>query len=427
MGRGAFVSGTARARRGILAVVSVAALGAAMTLAMPRAGAAAGIWSIPDLIDGGHSLTSVSCVSSSFCVAVDNNGDSFVYNGISWSGGVIDLGGSLSSVSCVSSSFCVAVDWGGDALIYNGTSWSSSVIDAGGAVSSVSCVSRSFCIAVDQNNSAALLYNGISWFSIVIDPGHVLNSVSCVSTSFCVAVDGRGAAVVYNGINLSVSVIDTHLHTNSVSCASRSFCVAVDGSGNGIVDDGTGWSSSDIDTSNALSSVSCPTSSFCAAVDGVGNVLTYTGPAGTGPPGPGPGAYRLGGFQSPREGSAWRLGTVIKVSTTVTEADGMPIPATLAADISSNCDLTVAGTGLITLPRRCLRYNATTGRFTAHLPTRARRRSAHTGTEILTLNLTYPVQATAWDRIALIPAARSHHHKSRHRHRHRHRHTMHHG
>ena len=53
----------------------------------------------------------MSCPSASFCVAVDDDGNAFTYNGSSWSTpSRIDTIGDLTSVSCPSSSFCVAVD-----------------------------------------------------------------------------------------------------------------------------------------------------------------------------------------------------------------------------------------------------------------------------------------------------------------------------
>ena len=84
-----------------------------------QAGSAGPSWSQPALIDAnGGGLTSVSCPSSSFCVAV-GGGDALTWNGTSWSQPVpIDPNGyGHTSVSCPSSSFCVAVDSNGNAVI----------------------------------------------------------------------------------------------------------------------------------------------------------------------------------------------------------------------------------------------------------------------------------------------------------------------
>ncbi len=75
-------------------------------------------WSVPRSIDPNGNFASVSCPSSSFCVAVDSSGDVSTYNGVSWSSPkVIDPSGVLVSVSCPTVRFCVAVDYAGKVVI----------------------------------------------------------------------------------------------------------------------------------------------------------------------------------------------------------------------------------------------------------------------------------------------------------------------
>src|SRR5690242_14246237 len=103
----------------------------------PLRGAAAAGWGPPTHIDSTSpiALNSVSCPSSSFCVAVDLRGDAVTYNGTSWTPPAVIEGEKqnpdgtfqshrLTSVSCPSTSFCMAVDENGNAVSYNGTSWS---------------------------------------------------------------------------------------------------------------------------------------------------------------------------------------------------------------------------------------------------------------------------------------------------------------
>jgi len=49
---------------------------------------------------------------------MDVEGDALTWDGSMWSARSIEPGFSLDSVSCTSSSFCVAVDDGGNALTY---------------------------------------------------------------------------------------------------------------------------------------------------------------------------------------------------------------------------------------------------------------------------------------------------------------------
>ena len=71
-----------------------------------------GTWTSPIGIDSGTQLNGVSCPTSSFCVAVDNNGQGFTYTGsaTNWARTTIDPNqDELNSVSCPSTTFCVAV------------------------------------------------------------------------------------------------------------------------------------------------------------------------------------------------------------------------------------------------------------------------------------------------------------------------------
>ena len=278
-------------------------------------------WSAAATIDGDNTIDAVSCPNSSFCVAVDNDGNSLTYNGTSWSAATsIDSTRKIDAVSCPSKSSCAAVDTKGNAVTYGTTSWSpASSIDGDNTLDSVSCASSSFCVVVD-NAGNALIYNGTSWSAATsIDGTKVLESVSCASSSFCMAVDNKGDAIIYNGTSWSkVSSIDStrklvaascptatllcgrgcsgqrpHLQRHllvqglldretdtlvALSCASSSFCVATDNAGHAITYNGTSWSAAaTIDGDDTIDAVSCPNSSFCVAVDNDGNSLTYNG------------------------------------------------------------------------------------------------------------------------------------------------------
>jgi hypothetical protein len=73
-------------------------------------------------------MASVSCLSPSFCAAVDNGGNAFTFNGSTWAAPVtIDSKAAksvnepvlifLMSVSCQSAGFCVAGDSTGNAFV----------------------------------------------------------------------------------------------------------------------------------------------------------------------------------------------------------------------------------------------------------------------------------------------------------------------
>jgi hypothetical protein len=275
------------------------------------AGAAPSLsWSSPAQIDG-QALSSVSCPSSSLCVAVDDAGDAVVSTdpGIagraSWSQPFpIDPGKKLSSVSCPSSSLCVAVDDAGDAWVDTepgraGTIWQELGIDATHSLTGVSCASDSLCVAVDDEGRALVATvptgGASAWRSRLVDPslGPVSVSVSCTPTGLCVAVDAAGNSLASanatadvgggpgSGATWSSTPIDTLRAPTSlsVSCAATGLCVAVDAAGYVLGSDdpaaaAPAWHEEvSVDPGTPLTSVACVSTGFCAAVDGSGRVL----------------------------------------------------------------------------------------------------------------------------------------------------------
>ena len=219
-------------------------------------------------------LQGVSCVTSSFCMAAGDadNGTADQtlmeqWNGATWS--VVPSPNtsptslnSLSGMSCVTSSFCVAV---GEAEVgsadqtlveqWNGASWSivaspSTSPTQANSLQAVSCVSASFCMAAGYANDGtadqALIeqWNGATWSILpTADSSPSLSNyfdgVTCASTTFCEAVGSSSNGSVYmtridqwNGTAWSTVATPnyptaTYNSLNGVSCAGASFCVAV--------------------------------------------------------------------------------------------------------------------------------------------------------------------------------------------------------
>jgi hypothetical protein len=174
----------------------------------------------------GYAFNLVSCSSASFCMAL-GAGYAVTYNGSLWSVPFNISDTAVTSLSCPSSSFCIAVASGGNALTYNGSSWSApSDIDGATNLYSVSCASANFCASVDQAG-AALTYNGSLWSSpTALYSEFQVFGVSCPSASFCMtagyAVDQyNGASWLRNNINPAPD------HLFAVSCPSATFCAVV--------------------------------------------------------------------------------------------------------------------------------------------------------------------------------------------------------
>jgi hypothetical protein len=252
-------------------------------------------------------LNAVSCASASSCeaagedqvVVTANDPMAFAeaWNGSSWAlqhaaapPGATD--NYLTSVSCPSASFCMAVgnrqdSAGGEANlaeIWNGTSWVlSATPDLAGQsgttaysqLSSVSCVSASFCEAVGTgpNGPDAALWNGKSW-TLQSRPGEDVEpeELSCTTVDFCMASVGYGDIDIWNGSSWSAGTSVTGFsYVGSVSCLSASFCEVV-GEGptgeNAAAWNGTSWTAQATPgpASNSPNSVSCTSASSCEAV-----------------------------------------------------------------------------------------------------------------------------------------------------------------
>jgi len=179
-------------------------------------------------------LESVSCSSSTFCLAV--GGDEVRgtevplterFNGHSWSvvsnstlypgTPTTSMTMSLSSVSCVSASFCMAVGTvirgsSQNGFLYstvqgqfNGSVWTRSPDSYNGQLTSVSCVSKTSCIAGGQGPPGSVVasfadFNGKSWGGLLnystpfgkLGPSGASGSASAITGVSCVKGLFRG-------------------------------------------------------------------------------------------------------------------------------------------------------------------------------------------------------------------------------------------
>jgi hypothetical protein len=223
----------------------------------------------------------------------------------------------LHSISCTSSTFCVAVggfepDNGILIEQWNGTSWSqvSDPVSVQAGLTSVSCVGPSFCVAVGMQfgttGALALVWNGSTWseaMSGISNPSNAtavgLGAVSCVSDTSCETLGSYFAqpgnvttvfAYQWNGSSWQAESTPTPTATGTlpetniegIDCVSSTWCIAVgvaSGNANSItvgtpiseIWNGSAWSSQatpapSSGTGSTLSSVSCAGAGFCQAV-----------------------------------------------------------------------------------------------------------------------------------------------------------------
>lgn len=323
-GCGAFLGGMLMLGRARLWLVCAATLVAVVALAPTQASASL-VWSrsAAPLPRQRSDLSSVSCASSSLCVALSIWGDVIVSarpfsDAPSWSVRAVKPTSPaisiFNAISCVPGSLCVAVDGSSGDLVASADptggagSWTLTNLDSQVGnifgLTGVSCASLTFCVATEVSGSdpaAGVDYAFIStnptggaasWTrTLMTATGGAVVGVSCPSVSFCAAVDARGDVLTSTdpardpGPWTATNVDHNNFGLLSISCSSARWCAAVDNFGDVVTStDPTGgavaWHSAKI-SNDRLGSVSCASSSLCVAADyWKGEVAVSTHPTG---------------------------------------------------------------------------------------------------------------------------------------------------
>jgi hypothetical protein len=295
--------------------VAVDQNGDVLTSTNPTGGA--GAWAVTK-IDTHFAayLVGVSCVpGQALCVAIDPFGNAFSSNDPSGGAGAWSKSGTddfLSSISCPSTSLCVAEggDGSGKGDIVTTTdpggaspSWAlPQEVATRGFTGNISCSSSSLCVAAaspDSGSTGNLLVSTnptggpTAWTATSLP--NPLGAVTCASDSLCLAMDYNGA--IWSSTNPTGGASAWSSTANDLTdpyegpvvyddlaCASTSMCLALTGGAAASATAPTGgtsaWTDELIDDTDSLTAASCPSSSFCASVDSLGNVATSTNPAG---------------------------------------------------------------------------------------------------------------------------------------------------
>jgi hypothetical protein len=295
---GAFIySGTWSSRQSVEtsnAFVSVSCGGSSLCAAIDAAGNAyiynGTSWSAPTS-GGGAGITSISCANQSTlsCVAVNGAGDAITLTSSGWgSASLIDSSGLLTSISCITSTYCYAVDQYGNFVFEENSGWSAPTQIASTTLSAISCVAvlGIICFTVAQNGasyvSGQMLGSSFGpWQSLKLeDSSNSLTSVSCPSNSMCFAGDSNGNILSWNSNSWSSPQSLFTSAISGLSCASTSFCMAVSTSGDYSIYNGSSWSTpSSFDSSGNVTSLSCSIDASvnsCLSGDAYGNLYGYT-------------------------------------------------------------------------------------------------------------------------------------------------------
>jgi len=188
----------------------------------------------------------VSCPTITFCAAVGASGTSgapntvATFNGDTWSSQLASGAGGLKDrfldVSCATPEFCVAVNLDGKTLVWDSQAWSN--VPGGGpqGMISVSCPSTTVCLAI-TNSGAYAVFDGRSWSASADIPNFATAfaySVSCASTVRCTALGLGGMAVSWQQGRWSAPVRvfpGTFSATVALSCVAPDICTAINSKG----------------------------------------------------------------------------------------------------------------------------------------------------------------------------------------------------
>jgi hypothetical protein len=191
-----------------LASLSLLLVGAVAAPAGATASSPEMTWTTPTTIDHLGALGSVSCVSTSWCMAADTGGNILHFNGLTWSPPQHVLNAPIDAVSCASAKFCAATTDDGHISYYRGTSWSAAAnVNSGERVIGLSCPLATFCMGVD-GDGAALHFNGTTWSGAVEVGMAGMQTVSCPSAKFCVAGDWDGGVWTWWRLDLQRRAVE---------------------------------------------------------------------------------------------------------------------------------------------------------------------------------------------------------------------------
>ncbi len=293
-----------RAAAGLLAVLAFMIAGLASTPAQADFD-----YSAPQGVGTFLSLNQGSCLTTSFCVVPNYQGNVFTSTNptggsSTWTGKNIDGASRINDVSCPTTSLCVAVDESGNVITStnanagapagSSATWTVTAIDAGFDVADVSCPTATLCVAVDGSGRVITSTNPAggsgAWTNkFTVGAGGAFYRIDCPSTTLCVAVDGAGEVATSTNPTAGpgawgVMDIDGTTALFSVDC-NAFLCVAGDQDGQVLASNNptvTGtWHATDLDsntTTNSLFGVSCPSSTLCVAGDNDGKIWTTKAP-----------------------------------------------------------------------------------------------------------------------------------------------------
>lgn len=202
-----------------------------------------GTFDPPAPIPGPGGLGGVSCVDNNFCAAISGAGSSYWdpraflrYDGNGFSvDSTVDA--ALSSLSCTSPTFCIAVAETGQSFRFDGDKWTkiAPIRDSGDrSTVTVKCFRQHECAAIDKQH--IYRFDGTAWVRDAL-PNDLKygNSLSCAIDGRCVIGGEHGQVVSWTkGSWSKVTNLPNSGTTVFVACTPDGNCIAVDSAGHTV-------------------------------------------------------------------------------------------------------------------------------------------------------------------------------------------------
>src|SRR5262249_26037635 len=140
------------------------------------------------------------CVSATYCT-VDAGHAVATWRGSSWTLGPKVTSSYLAELSCPTTTFCMAVDQTGATFTFNGSAWKT-VAQPGHGTAVLDCASSTFCVGAALVNGIDYAYqwNGSTWTTTKLSGIAIyLQQITCPAIGKCVLMDDDGALLELSG------------------------------------------------------------------------------------------------------------------------------------------------------------------------------------------------------------------------------------
>ncbi len=228
---------------------------------------------------------SVACTNS-VCFAVGNGGEIARWSGVGFSWERVEANlttENLKAISCISSSSCVAVGDNGTLVRMSSGVWSLLSSPSTANLNGVFCRSGTPVVCVATGDNGVVLRGNTSSFNVQ-STGSTQNlyGVHCLNGTYCLAVGAGGTILKWNGTNWTAQTSTTTATLLDVDCVSANLCMVVGENGTIVRWLDTAWGTMTSGTTQTLRSIDVSSGDLAVALakTAVNYYATATGDGG---------------------------------------------------------------------------------------------------------------------------------------------------